>query len=214
MHTGVRSAHLSELLARLYAAHRRDVAAWMALTDEQREEVASRSNAKSFFGRDAWDVAAAEVGQRSDISKSRLAKFGGGVKRGTLQRVEDVALAVAKLHDCGFVPTLLDILRVTHPAVVDRLGLAVDTPAMATAALHKHPAATQQQIEGAGFKAATMTMEQICDLLGLTDGDFRRLITRGAILAQSRQAFAFNRDLLSLLDRTPIEGKLRERKPG
>lgn len=233
MPADVDSIRLSELLGRLHADHRKvsialeqsvaDLACrivarkWPDAVPEERRkrESEQRGRASRHFHRQrekrvgAWEFALSELRKECPVpfATEALAEYVGRVNAGApLDKLSDGLRRIAALlaQSDAITPILLDKLRVAYPAFVDRIGLAVKKPATA---LHG-------SVEGAGFTAATMTKEQICDLLGLTDGDFRRLITRGAILEQSRQSFAFNLDSLSLLDRTRIEGKLRERKPG
>lgn len=115
---------LSDLIARLYALHQRDERAFNKLTDAELEKLADESNVKSFFGGDAWNLVALEVGKRTGISERRLADFAGMLNLGAVEGVEDVAALVANLGD-DFKANLLAKLGEQFPAVVKELGVEV-----------------------------------------------------------------------------------------
>lgn len=121
--------HLSELLGKLHARHRREQEAFDWLTDDQREELAARSTVADYFRGDAWELAAAEVGKRTGIGEGRLGEFAGAVNLGAVGAdVQDVAALVAGL-DTSLTPILLTKLAGQYPDVVKELGLEVPADA-------------------------------------------------------------------------------------
>lgn len=130
--------HLSDLLRTLYGGHLRDEREFAKLTDAQREQRWTKLGISGYWRDDAWAMVVAEVAKRSGISTSRFAEFAGRENPGTLDGVEDVAAAVAKLHDNGLTPWMLSKLADEYAQVVADLDIGI-LPKVGTARVAEEP---------------------------------------------------------------------------
>jgi excisionase family DNA binding protein len=178
------SIHLSDVLGKLYAVHRRDEREFAKLTESQREECAARLGVARYFRNDAWEFAAAEVLKRAGISEGRLAEYAGRVNLGALHGLEDVAAPVAKLHDDAFTPILLAKLAEDYPDVVEATGVGIASKAKDSIPPAPAPADTSRaDVASHADAPGLLTVKQAAKWANVAEKTIRRRIKDGRLRA-------------------------------